>query len=298
MIKRLLYSPFLAQVVVTRRCNLECGYCNEYDKHSNPVPLEVIKKRLDKLKSLGTFAVEFTGGEPLLHSDIIEIVRYAGQLKFVKVMMISNGYLFTEDIVHQLNKAGLNELQISVDGVQVNRTTSKVRNPLRKKRSMLVKEAEFKVVLSAVLGSAPLEEVLEVVSFAVGKGVRPRVLVLHNDKGQLKMDSSELQVFAKIKAAIGDNFCEARDYRSVIVRKGMAPFKCRAGSRYLYISEFGVVHWCSQTREKFGVLLNEYSWEELRRQFNNYKKCNAKCTIGCARTSSAHEQWRPQQNGR
>jgi MoaA/NifB/PqqE/SkfB family radical SAM enzyme len=39
VLDRILYSPFLAQLVVTRRCNLDCGYCNEFDKVSSPVAL-------------------------------------------------------------------------------------------------------------------------------------------------------------------------------------------------------------------------------------------------------------------
>ena len=46
--------PILAQVVPTRRCNLDCGYCNEYDKTSDPVPLETMLSRIDRLAALGT----------------------------------------------------------------------------------------------------------------------------------------------------------------------------------------------------------------------------------------------------
>src|SRR5207237_5985141 len=43
---RLRYSPFLTQMVVIRRCNLSCGYCSEYDKSSDPVPVQVLEDRL------------------------------------------------------------------------------------------------------------------------------------------------------------------------------------------------------------------------------------------------------------
>src|SRR5512139_462354 len=78
----LAYGPLLAQVVVTRRCNLACGYCNEYDNSSPPVPTELVKARVDKLASLGLLFCEYTGGETLLHPEIIELVRYASSYRF------------------------------------------------------------------------------------------------------------------------------------------------------------------------------------------------------------------------
>ena len=60
----LRYGPWLAQVVVTRRCNLKCGYCTEYDRTSDPVPYEELALRLAKLAELRAWAVCLTGGEP------------------------------------------------------------------------------------------------------------------------------------------------------------------------------------------------------------------------------------------
>ena len=54
--------PILAHVIPMRRCNLACGYCNEYDKVSDPVPLETIKRRLDHLASFGTSVITISGG--------------------------------------------------------------------------------------------------------------------------------------------------------------------------------------------------------------------------------------------
>src|SRR5215510_16405463 len=68
--------PILAHVIPMRRCNLSCGYCNEYDKVSEPVPLEVMKARLDRLASFGTSVITISGGEPMLHPQIYEIISH------------------------------------------------------------------------------------------------------------------------------------------------------------------------------------------------------------------------------
>ena len=66
--------PLLAHLVVTRRCNLSCAYCNEYDKISAPIPLDVMKNRISALANLKTEAITCTGGEPLLHPNIEAII--------------------------------------------------------------------------------------------------------------------------------------------------------------------------------------------------------------------------------
>jgi len=291
-IQRLRYAPFLAQLVVTRRCNLDCGYCSEFDKVSLPVPLETLKERIDDLKRLGTFAVELTGGEPMLHPQIYDAIRYCREQRFVKVMMISNAYLFNADRVRQLNDAGLQELQISIDGVEPNHVTVKVLKPLRRKLEDVARQAKFRVVLNSVIGSAPPQEVLEVIDFAQQHGFSPRVLLIHDDKGQLKLGPDELALIAEIRKRLGRRFMEGGDYRLRLINEGTAPFKCRSGSRYLYVDEFGVVRWCSQTREVFGVSLAEYTAIHLRQQFHTPKSCNAHCTIGCVRNCSRLDQWR------
>jgi len=99
----------LAQLIVTRKCNLSCGYCNEYDKVSAPVPFDELKMRIDKLATLKTFAITLTGGEPLLHPDIAEIIQYVQQTGVIPTI-ITNGYLLTEKKIKAFNDAGLQEL--------------------------------------------------------------------------------------------------------------------------------------------------------------------------------------------
>ena len=91
----LRYGPFLAQVIVTRRCNLTCGYCTEYDRTSAPVPFDTLQHRLERLRDLRTWAVALMGGEPTLHPDLLRIVSTMRALGFRRRMMTTNGLLLT-----------------------------------------------------------------------------------------------------------------------------------------------------------------------------------------------------------
>ena len=183
---RLRYSPFLAQLVIIRRCNLSCSYCSEYDKVSDPIAAEILEKRLRKLKSLGTFGISLTGGEPTLHPQLPSLIRTCRELGFFRTGMISNGFLLRPELIEALNEAGLQEMQISIDGVEANDATQKVLANLKKRLQWLREYARFRVIVSGVLGACPPREAEEVLSFARQMGFVPRVLLLHDSNGQLK----------------------------------------------------------------------------------------------------------------
>ncbi len=290
----LRYGPFLAHLVVIRRCNLSCGYCNEYDDHSPPVPFDTLERRLLKLRALRTWMLCMTGGEPTLHPDLVRLVRRATELGFRRRQIITNGYRITRSLVEALNEAGLSDLQISVDGVKRNPTTVKVLEPLRPRLRTLARTARFEVVVSAVIGSAPPAEALEVIRFALGEGLTPRIVLLHDGSGGLHLSEEERSAYRKVKRMLGRHGRESFDYRQRLLDEGAAPFRCRSGARYLYVDEAGQVHWCSQTRPMFTRDLMSYSLEDLKRQFYAPKPCSAGCTVGCARTASSYEQWRRQ----
>ncbi len=294
-LKRIQYAPWFTQLVVVRKCNLSCGYCNEYDKTSEPVPLETLKARAKKLKDLGAFSICLTGGEPTIHPDLIELIRYCRHdLKFVKTVMITNGFYLKKELIEQMNEAGLQDMQISIDGVKPNSVTVKVLDSLRKKLELLKLYAKFNVVVSGVVGSCPPEESYEVIKYAKDMGFRPRVLLIHDHDGQVQLNADQLKVYERIKKLVPKGFPDFADYRDEMIDKGTAPFKCRAGSRYLYVDEFGVVTWCSQTRQAFRKNLMDYDFEDLKREFYSYKSCQDKCTLGCVRSSSAMDNWRRQ----
>src|SRR4051812_1984082 len=108
--------PLMAHIIPMRRCNLSCTYCNEYDDVSKPVPLEEMYARIDKLGALGTAIITISGGEPLLHPELDDIIRRIRKTGAI-AGMITNGYLLMPDRIQRLNDAGLDHLQISIDNV-------------------------------------------------------------------------------------------------------------------------------------------------------------------------------------
>ena len=100
----LRYGPWLDQVVVTRRCNLKCGYCTEYDRTSDPVPYEELASRLAKLAELRAWAVCLTGGEPPMHPRLPDLMAEMKRLVFKRRMLITKGWRLTAALIDALNR--------------------------------------------------------------------------------------------------------------------------------------------------------------------------------------------------
>src|SRR5208283_1276348 len=128
--------PVMAHVIPIRRCNLACEYCNEYDDFSKPVAVETMTERLDQLAVLGTTIVTFSGGEPLLHPDLDRLISHVRNRGMI-AGMITNGYLLTPQRVNQLNDAGLDHMQISIDNVMPDEVSKKSLKVLDKKLQIL-----------------------------------------------------------------------------------------------------------------------------------------------------------------
>src|SRR5712692_10386410 len=95
--------PVLAHILPIRRCNLACAYCNEYDDYSKPVPLDVMRRRLDDLARPGTTVITLRGGEPLLHPEADDIIAHIRRRGII-AGMITNGYLLTAERIQRLNQ--------------------------------------------------------------------------------------------------------------------------------------------------------------------------------------------------
>ena len=143
--------PLLVQIIPIRRCNIDCGYCNEYDKVSSPVPTDTMKHRIDRLAHLGTSVVAFSGGEPMLHPDLDDLIRHI-RGRGMLAGLITNGYFLVPKRIQELNDAGLDFLQISIDNVEPDEVSKKSLRVLDKKLQHLKDHAAFDVNINSVLG--------------------------------------------------------------------------------------------------------------------------------------------------
>ena len=69
-------------------------------------------------------------------------------------------------------------------------------------------------------------------------------------------------------------------------------WRCRAGARYLYICEDGLVHYCSQQRGYPAKPLDQYTVEDIRREYATEKGCAPFCTVSCVHQISYFDEWR------
>ena len=101
----------------TRRCNLRCKHCYSNSGALLPDELTVkeIKALIDELAAMGVLALTFTGGEPLLHPHIFELIEYARK-KPLTVLLFTNGTLITPEIVEKLKELHLYRVNVSIDG--------------------------------------------------------------------------------------------------------------------------------------------------------------------------------------
>ncbi len=289
--------PVLAHVIPIRRCNLSCTYCNEFDDFSKPVPLEEMFKRIDRLASFGTTIITLSGGEPLLHPQLDEIIRRI-RGHGVIAGLITNGYLLNVERIQQLNRAGLDQLQISIDNVQPDDVSKKSLKVLDKKLQMLAEHAEFGVNINSVIGCGIRhpEDALTVANRAVSLGFTTTLGILHDGTGQLRpLSELERSIYEKINSMGKRSYARFNRFQENIAYARPNNWRCRAGARYLYICENGLVHYCSQQRGFPGVPLSEYTREDMRREFNTSKSCAPFCTVSCVQQVAMLDNWRSPQ---
>jgi MoaA/NifB/PqqE/SkfB family radical SAM enzyme len=254
-------------------------------------------ERIDRLGELGTTIVTISGGEPLLHPELDLIIGRIRQNGMI-AGMITNGYLLTADRIHKLNTAGLDHLQISIDNVKPDDISKKSLKVLDKKLQLLSEHALFHVNINSVVGGGvhnPQDAVV-VGTRALELGFTSTIGIIHDGDGQLKpLKPEEREVYRRMKSFEKKNYSRFNHFQDAIADGKPNDWRCRAGSRYLYICEEGLVHYCSQQRGFPAKPLAQYTIEDIRREFVTEKGCAPHCTVSCVHQISYIDHWRAPQ---
>lgn len=284
-----LGAPVEAQLIVTRRCNLSCGYCFEYDNTSEPVPVGDLKKWIDSLHRLKVAHITLLGGEPLMHPALAEIVAHGRRLSTVSIT--TNGFLLSEQTIEALNGADLSHMQISIDTSRPDPKNyiQKSLKVLRPKLVRLKNLATFDLHLAAVLCEHSKEEVTELLAEAKELGIPMSLSVVHDERGLVGITGEPyLSLYNEYGNKANHFGFSLVDYEySRELLKGKKPlWKCRAGARSLYVDEFGKIQFCASQRGRLDKAVEEYTWEDIREQSAKEKGCEAGCAVDCVYRAS------------
>src|SRR5439155_5181 len=193
----------------------------------------VMLQRVDKLAALRTAVVCISGGEPLLHpqlDDVIARIRTHG----IIAGMITNGYLLTAERIQRLNRAGMEHLQISIDNVMLDEVSKKSLKVLDKKLQLLAEHAEFHVNINSVVGGGihNPDDALVVGRRALELGFSATVGIIHDGDGQLRpLGERERAVYHEMKAMEHRHFARLDFFQDAIAQGRSNNWRCRAGAR-------------------------------------------------------------------
>jgi hypothetical protein len=177
---------------------------------------------------------------------------------------------------------------------------------LDKKLQHLKDHAEFDVNINSVLGGGIKnpEDARTINTRARELGFSTSIGIIHDGSGRLKpLGPVERRVFDAVTAEISGPWQVLKNLYSGIsnFQTNLADgqpneWRCRAGARYLYVCENGLVHYCSQQRGFPAVPLESYTVADIRREFATPKPCAPYCTVGCVHRVSTMDFWRSPQD--
>lgn len=146
--------PLKVEHIISYKCNFRCSYCNLWNINSKELSTQEIKNLMTSFSKKGTVSWNFTGGEPLLRKDIMELVEYGKKLGFY-ITLNTNGSLIKENL-YWLNTVDL--LGISLDAVSDhNKTRNKTFYEIIENIKLL-KDKNINVYICCVLNKHNIKD--------------------------------------------------------------------------------------------------------------------------------------------
>src|ERR1700757_3943292 len=284
-------KPLQCSLYVTDRCNLDCAYCTEYD-NSRPHPtLDDLKKWVRKIREFGTMRIALVGGDPLTHPDIFELVRYCRELRFA-TSLTTNGFLLTPKLVRQLEDAGLQVMQISVDRMTPSAITKKSFKTVFPKL-VYFGDSKISLHITGVICADTLPEAQAVLETGLSRGIPTEVRLVHADPlNRFRVDRGpreELERFIDSmieRKRRGERIHTSEailNYQRSLLRGEHVEWTCMAGYKLFFVSAQGKFWICSMVHTDKHIM--DVTLDDL---YANYRKksCQKGCGVYCAVSTS------------
>jgi MoaA/NifB/PqqE/SkfB family radical SAM enzyme len=284
-------KPLQCSLYVTDQCNLDCTYCTEYDNTKPHPSLDDLTRWLAKIRALGTLRVALVGGEPLMHPDIVEVVRVATRLGF-STSLTTNGFLLTKALVQALDEAGLEVVQISVDRMTPSEVTRKSFKTVLPKLD-LFRGSRINLHITGVLCADTMGESRAVLRTGLERGIPTEVRMVHADPDQqFRVDPggrADLEAFiewmrdakaAGVKIHTSDAIL---DYQLSLLRGERVDWTCVAGFKIFFVSAQGRFWICSMRHTEKHIL--DVTPQDLLDN-NQAKSCQDGCGVYCCVSTS------------
>ncbi len=288
--KRIIGSkPIWAQLKITERCNLNCGYCHEHCNSGHHVPADTVTQWIAHCHELGVTHVEFIGGEPLMHPNLLQFLSGARKLK-MNTGLTTNGFLLTPDYARWLLEKGMSRLQLSIDCVEPNSVTRKALN-LLKPQLALLGVMDIYVHVNSVLTPETLHQA-RVLAHQLFKLGIPVAFSPAHDHGRLPVDSDNCAVLTfldwllvKKKEGYPINMPSylINYFRDALLGKPVS-WICEGGCKAFYVDSDGGFRICSHSPAC--IRFEDVDSDLLKRNHRRIKGCENRCGVGCMIASS------------
>ncbi len=254
---------------ITYRCNMRCRHCLIEDEFSaTEMSLDEVERVMRELRRMKVFNITFSGGEPLLRGDLLDILGIASKLNF-GIRLSTNGLLLSDNLLEKMGSLDVYCIQISLDGVGESHDT------LRNFKGAYVRAVDalrrasdsgFYTIMSTMITSHNYREIGDLFDLAVSIGVSSFKLNTFIPMGEGKKSRDQLHLPPeKLRELAKEIINRKHKYEGTIdmqlnalfpwlLKSGQilqerrpsqsAKLKCSAGHSNLVISPEGTIYPC------------------------------------------------------
>lgn len=243
---------------ITNTCNYHCSYCMfscEPKKYENELSTEEVKQAIKDLRKNNFTYIKFTGGEPFIRNDMMEILKYATELGF-DMDISTNASLITQEIANELKEIKFPMVHVSLDGYdKATHEYVRGKNTFEKtlKGIQYLTKNNIYTRIGTVIYNQNENKLEEIVKLAIELKANEIIFSFMEAMGRLKDDDTIIskRTIGSVKNEIEELSIKYKE--QIKVKYSFSENKvhkieecCPAVSKFLYINNLGQVSPCTR----------------------------------------------------